>query len=69
VNLGAEGPAHGTDPLRLAVVFGLDELIAIRDGASARQVLGRAHEADLVAWPPTQGSLDGNASDEHSGSR
>ena len=31
-------------------------------------LLDGPHEDDPVAWPPTQGSLDDNASDEHSGS-
>jgi integrase len=64
-----EALTHRADPLHLAVVFDMDESTAIRYAASARQLLGRAHEDDPVAWPPTQVPLGDNASDEHSGSR
>jgi len=64
-----EALTHRADPLHLAVVFDLDESTAIRYAASARQLLQRPHEGDPVAWPRTQGSLDDNASDEHSSSR
>jgi hypothetical protein len=42
----------GADPLHLAVVFGLDDTIAIRYAAAARQLLARPHENGPLHLPP-----------------
>jgi len=52
-----EALTHRADPLHLAVVFNLDASTAMRYAASARQLLGRPHDADPVDSPRTEVSI------------
>jgi hypothetical protein len=63
-----EALTHRADPLHLRAVFGIPGTTAIRYAASARKLLEEPEQAHPLGSLPTQVSVTGNQSAEHSGS-